>query len=138
MTARQENIVDSYIKGDERSFTIIAYPLPEIGPDFEKIFDETVKINTLDYEKYEKIQQRIIDELDGADYVHIKGRGSNKTDICVKLMNIEDRTKQTVFENCLADVNIPLGEVFTSPVLKGTNGVLNVSTVYLNDLKLKI
>lgn len=131
------DIVDSYIKGDERSFTIIAYPLPEIGPDFEKIFDETVKINTLDYGKYEKIQQRIIDELDGADYVHIKGRGSNKTDICVKLMNIEDRTKQTVFENCLADVNIPLGEVFTSPVLNGTNGVLNVSTVYLNDLKFK-
>ena len=27
--------------------------------------------------------------------------------------------------------------MFTSPVLKGTNGVLNVSTVYLNDLKFK-
>ena len=42
---------------------------------------------------------------------------------------------ETVFENCLADVNIPLGEVFTSPVLKGTDGVLNVSSVYLNDIK---
>ena len=28
-----------------------------------------------------------------------------------------------------------LGEVFTSPVLKGTEGILNVSSVYLNDLK---
>ena len=45
--------------------------------------------------------------------------------------------KQTVFENCLADVNIPLGEVFTSPVLKGTEGVLNVSKVYLNDINFK-
>ena len=28
-----------------------------------------------------------------------------------------------------------MGEVFTSPVLKGTEGILNVSSVYLNDLK---
>ncbi|MCI6331744.1 MAG: aminopeptidase, partial [Lachnospiraceae bacterium] len=40
-------------------------------------------------------------------------------------------TKQTGFENCVADVNIPVGEVFTSPVLKGTNGILNVSECYL-------
>ena len=35
----------------------------------------------------------------------------------------------------MADVNIPVGEVFTSPVLEGTNGVLHVSKVYLNDLQ---
>jgi leucyl aminopeptidase (aminopeptidase T) len=35
----------------------------------------------------------------------------------------------------LADVNIPVGEVFTSPALAGTNGVLHVSEVYLNDFK---
>ena len=34
----------------------------------------------------------------------------------------------------MADVNIPVGEVFTSPVLKGTNGKLHVSQVYLNEL----
>ena len=27
--------------------------------------------------------------------------------------------KESLFENCVADVNIPVGEVFTSPVLKG-------------------
>jgi hypothetical protein len=48
-----------------------------------------------------------------------------------------DRTKETNFENCVADVNIPVGEVFTSPVLTGTNGVLNVSSAYLNELKYK-
>jgi hypothetical protein len=32
-------------------------------------------------------------------------------------------------------VNIPVGEVFTSPVLKGTEGVLHASKVYLNDLE---
>ena len=52
-------------------------------------------------------------------------------------MKVNDGSKQTVFENCLADVNIPLGEVFTSPVLKGTEGVLNVSKVYLNDINFK-
>ena len=43
--------------------------------------------------------------------------------------------KKRIFENCLADVNIPVGEVFTSPKLTGTNGVLHVGEVYLNDLK---
>ena len=66
-------IVNTYIKGEERSFTIIAYPIPEIGDNYEKIFDETVKINTLDYDKYKVIQQDIIDALDGASYVEVKG-----------------------------------------------------------------
>ena len=60
---------------------------------------------------------------------------SNKTDIKVMLHKLDKPDKETNFENCLADVNIPLGEVFTSPVLTGTNGVLNVSEVYLNELK---
>ncbi len=130
-------IVNTYIKGEERSFTIIAYPIPEIGDNYEKIFDETVKINTLDYDKYKVIQQDIIDALDCASYVEVKGRNGNTTDIKVSIMPIENKDAQTVFENCLADVNIPLGEVFTSPVLKATTGRLNVSQVYLNELKFK-
>ena len=35
----------------------------------------------------------------------------------------------------MADVNIPVGEVFTSPVLKGTNGVLHVTRVFLDGLE---
>ena len=130
-------IMNTYIKGEERSFTIIAYPIPEIGDNYEQIFNETVKINTLDYDKYKVIQQNIIDALDGADYVSVKGCNGNTTDMRVSIMPIADMTSQTVFENCLADVNIPLGEVFTSPVLKNTTGRLNVSQVYLNDLKFK-
>lgn len=130
-------IVNQYIKGEERSFTIIAYPIPEIGEKFEQIFDEVVKINTLDYEVYKEIQQHIIDVLDGADYVEIKGCGRNMTNMKVRLMPIQNPEKETIFENCVADVNIPLGEVFTSPVLEGTQGVLHVSKVYLNDLLFK-
>lgn len=31
-------------------------------------------------------------------------------------------------------MNIPVGEIFTSPVLAGTEGILHVSQVYLNEL----
>lgn len=128
-------ITNEYIKSDEYSFTIIAYPIPDIGEDFEAIFQETVKVNTLDMEKYKRIQQNLIDALDQGEYVRVLGTGKNKTDIKVMLHKLQNPSKETNFENCLADVNIPVGEVFTSPVLKGTCGTLHVSEVYLNDLQ---
>ena len=124
-----------YIIEEERSFTIIAFPIPEIGDDFEEIFTETIKINTLDYMKYRNIQQTLIDALDMGESVRIKGKGSNTTDLTVSLWRLANPEKETIFENCVADVNIPVGEVFTSPRLVGTNGVLNVSKVYLNELE---
>lgn len=127
-------LFNKYIIGEERSFTIIAYPLPSIGSQFEEIFRETVKINTLDYQLYQEMQQKIIDVLDTADVVHIKGKGKNKTDLFVNIYPLTDLTSQTAFENCVADVNIPVGEVFTTPVLEGTHGKLHVSQVYLNEL----
>lgn len=130
-------IVNQYIPSDETSFTIIAFPIPAIGADFEKIFEETIRINTLDYEIYKDIQQKLIDVLDKASYVHITGRNGNDTDLRVSLHTLSDVTKETNFENCVADVNIPLGEVFTSPILKGTTGLLQVSKVYLNDFQYK-
>ena len=128
---RLSQIVNEYIKGEERSFTIISYPIPEIGDKFSEIFSKTVELNTLDYKRYETMQQLIIDALDTADTVRIEGKGTNRTRLTVKTQKITDATKQTSFENCVADVNIPVGEVFTSPVLKGTDGILNVSECYL-------
>ena len=128
-------ITNQYIIGEERSFTIIAYPVPEIGEKFKEIFAETVKINTLDYTLYQNMQQKIIDVLDQAEKVHITGKNNNKTDLYVSIWPLKDATKESAFENCVADVNIPVGEVFTSPVLKGTTGKLFVSQVYLNELK---
>lgn len=130
-----QTMVQEYIKGDERSFTIIAFPIPEFGDDFEQMFKETVKINTLDSEIYGKVQQNIIDALDQAEYVKVLGKGDNKTNMKVHMHDLKNPLKETNFENCLADVNIPLGEVFTSPKLNGTEGILHVSQVYLNDLK---
>ena len=132
--SESSQLINKYIRGEERSFTIIAYPVPSIGEQFEEIFAETVKINTLDYALYRDMQQKIIDVLDTADMVHIQGTNGNRTDLYVKIYPLSDSAKETAFENCVADVNIPVGEVFTSPVLTGTNGKLHVSQVYLNEL----
>ncbi len=128
---------NQYIKGEERSFTIIAFPIPEIGKDYEEIFDQVIKINTLDYKLYQKMQQIIIDTLDKGRYVLIKGMQGNRTNMKVMLHKLSDAGKQTNFENCVADVNIPVGEVFTSPLLAETEGTLHVSRVFLNELEYK-
>lgn len=130
-------IADAYVPGMETSFTIIAFPLPEIGDNFEKIFEETIRINTLDYELYRDIQQCIIDALDQADHVMVYGMGENRTKLKVALRRLKNPAKETNFENCVADVNIPVGEVFTSPVLSGTEGTLFVGSVYIGDFQFK-
>ena len=126
-----------YIIEEERSFTSIAFPIPEVGDCFEELFRETIQINTLDYKKYQRIQQTIIDALDQADHCEIEGCNGNHTDLKVNLWKLKNPAKETIFENCVADVNIPVGEVFTSPVLEGTNGVLHVTRVFLNGLEYK-
>lgn len=135
MNSRAGQITNQYIKGEERSFTIISWPLPEIGNNYPEIFDEVIRINTLDANVYEKVQQTLIDALDQGEYVRILGKGANKTDLKVSLCRLKNPEKETIFENCVADVNIPVGEVFTSPMLEGTEGVLYVSKVYLNELQ---
>lgn len=128
-------LTNQYIKGDERSFTIVAYPVPEIGENYEEIFNEVIRINTLDAAVYERVQQTLIDALDKGEYVHILGKNDNVTDLKIQLYKLSNPEKETIFENCVADVNIPVGEVFTSPVLEGTEGILYVSKVYLNELQ---
>lgn len=132
-------MVNQYIPGDETSFTIIAFPVPAIGKDFAEIFHETIRINTLDYEEYKKIQQNVVDVLDQAEYVTVTGNAEagNETRMKISLHALTDPAKQTNFENCVADVNIPVGEVFTSPVLAGTEGLLHVSQVYIGDFQFK-
>lgn len=128
-------ITNKFIPGDERSYTIISYPVPSIGDNFEEVFDATVRINTLDYDEYAKIQKKIIDALDTARFVYVKGMGDNRTDMRVHLHKLKYPESETNFENCVADVNIPVGEVFTSPLLALTEGTLHVTHVYLNGIE---
>lgn len=141
---KAHEISSMYMPDEETSFTIIAWPTPSIAGDpsdyadeaafesrYREIFDCFVDINTLPADRWQQIQQCIVDALDTADYVEIKGRNGNATDIRVMLHKLEDPASQTNFENCLADVNIPVGEVFTSPVLKGTDGCMHAGYVYI-------
>ncbi|MCM1989358.1 aminopeptidase [Oceanirhabdus seepicola] len=134
MESKTNQIIDEFYPDENTSFCIIAFPTPEIGERFEEIFEDTLEMNMMENEKYEIIQQHIIDVLDKGDYIHIKGKDGNETDIKVKLPKLNDSDKETNFFNCVADVNIPLGEVFTTPQLKGTEGVLHLRETFL-DLK---
>lgn len=134
---KSSEIMNTYIDREKRSFTIIAWPTPAIGDKFEEILSEIIKVNTLPVDVYEKIQTQIISVLDKAEYVHVKGENGNMTDLIIDLYDVKNPDTETSFENCLADVNIPLGEVFTSPIMDKTEGRLHVKEVFLNDLKFK-
>lgn len=139
LQSHKNNLNETYFKYEpmeNTNFCIAALPNPEIGEDFENIFEDTLKINMMDNSSHEAIQQRIIDVLDRGEYVHIVGKDGNETDIKVKLQEIKDSNKETNFVNMVSESNIPLGEVFTSPKLKGTNGILHIKDTYL-ELKYK-
>ncbi len=149
LSSRLSQLTSDYIIGKERSFTIISYPSPQIAQEeengncridierYKQLFRETIRVNTLDASLYSRIQSVIIDALDKGTAAHIVGAGKNHTDLTVIFHTLEDPEHETNFENCVADVNIPVGEVFTSPVLKGTNGVLHVTQVYLEGLNFR-
>ncbi|MCK8059331.1 MULTISPECIES: aminopeptidase [unclassified Fusibacter] len=131
----RRQLIEKHVPEKERSFCIIAFPTPEIGDEFEAIFEDIYQVNKLDSESYERMQHHIISALDQGEFVVVKGKDGNATDIKVAMYPIADKEKQTNFVNCVADVNIPVGEVFTSPVLKGTQGVLHVEDIYLDDFR---
>ena len=128
---------EKYMPEEESTYTIIAYPVPSIGDRFEEVFRETIVCNNLPNAKYKEIQQKLIDVLDLGAYVTVTGRGENETNMKVMLHTLTDPATQTNFENCGADVNIPVGEVFTSPVLKGTEGLLHVMKVCIDGITYK-
>lgn len=135
-----QQMVHEFILEEERSFTIIAWPLPacygrgaEEERRYRELLERMIRINTMPKERYEKIQGTLIAALDQAEYVQVLGKG-NDTDIRVSMQTLQNPEKQSNFENCLSDVNVPLGEVFTSPKLEGTNGILHVRSVYIQGI----
>jgi aminopeptidase len=127
--------MDKYIHSNETSFTAVSLPSPEIGEKFEEIFDGIAEINMMDTDHQEKIQKNIIDVLDTAQYVEVKGKDNNETFIRVNMHELKNPDKETNFLNIGADKNIPVGEVFTSPKLNGTNGLLHFEEIFLRSLK---
>lgn len=137
---KSESLYSEAVIAKDRSFTIIDFPLPAIADSrekYEEIFDAILAINTLDNALFEKIQGRMIDVLNTASYIEVRGGNGNRTALTVRVQEPANPDTETNFENCTADVNIPVGEVFTTPVLEGTNGVLHVTGVYLEGLYFK-
>lgn len=134
---KRRKILNLYVKKEETSYTGVAFPVPDIGANFKEIFMDTLALNTLDSSIYCQIQDLLIDALDQADFVHVTGRKGNDTDIRVQMHKLQNPARETTFLNCLSTVNIPLGEVFTSPLLKGTNGVLHVEESFISGILYK-
>jgi aminopeptidase len=86
--------------------------MPEIGDDYEEIFEQIIRINNLESDVYRPVHQMIIDELDQAEWVHVIGQNGNQTDMKVSMHVLERPETETNFENCLADVNIYIAEAY--------------------------
>lgn len=130
-----------YIKPSEISFCKVAFPGPPMGKGFEELFGAFFELNLMDSSPYELAQQSLIDKMDRCAYIELKGCRENLTNLTVSLFSIADEKRQTKFLNCGGDLNIPFGEVFTTPKLAGTRGLLHVPSICLegvpyHDLKL--
>ena len=131
----RRKVEEQYVRPSELSFCKVVFPSLEIGKQFQHIFDEIFEMNLEQSEEFEKIQQILIDGLDQCLWVRIIGKKPNQTYLDVQMQRIENREQQTNFMNCGGDLNIPYGEVFTTPQLKGTNGLLHIQDIFLQDRK---
>ncbi|HXL04373.1 MAG TPA: aminopeptidase [Bacillota bacterium] len=127
----KRSIESKYLAPSDLSFCKVAFPNMLFGERFNDVFNDVFALNLVDSEPYEKIQQVIIDALDKCEKVRVLGCGDNKTDISISIFEIDDPERETVFLNCGGDLNIPHGEVFTTPVLKETKGIWHVPGIYL-------
>jgi leucyl aminopeptidase (aminopeptidase T) len=97
-----------------------------VGPHFPTVFEEVLGIATEDDKERLHLQQLLIDAIDEAEYIHLKGKAPNRTDIRFRLKPISDTSSYTNFTNCGKGQNIPAGEVFTTPLLNDTSGLLHL------------
>ena len=63
-------LMNEYVKGEERSFTIIAFPVPEIGTISKRFSTACCASTRWIIPPYQGIQQKIIDTLDKAACPH--------------------------------------------------------------------
>lgn len=123
-----------WIRPSEISFCKAAFPNMLVGDRFEQIFQDFYDLNMQRSEPFERYQQALIDGLDICEYVEMKGFGGNETDLRIHLGELRNPEKETKFLNCGGDLNIPYGEVFTTPRLGGTAGRLHVEEICLKGI----
>lgn len=114
------------------SFCKCAFPNLLAGERFVEMFEDVMEMNLVDSEPYERMQQHVIDALDRCVRVHILGRNGNRTDLSVQMFPVAEADRQSNFLNCGGDLNIPYGELFTTPRLQGTSGRFHIREIYLS------
>lgn len=134
MQQQQKQILTEVGILDESSYTMMALPTAEVGEAFEEIFDAIAEINCMDGSQLAKAQHAMIGAMDRGVAIRVRGRGENETELLIALNHLPSPRRQTNFFNCLADCNIPAGEVSTSPKLEGTEGVLHIQKAFLQGL----
>ena len=135
-TMKKKFMFEAYVPKAEISYTGMAYPVAEISDKpFKEIFDAIMKINLMDDAIWIDIHEVLIAALNKGEKVHLKGYNGNQTDLMVMLNELEDENTQSNFINCSSASNIPTGEVFTSPKLRGSHGLLHIQKVRLSKIE---
>ncbi len=115
--------VHSNIRVPKTKWVVLRWPSPSMaqqaGMSTEAFENFYFDVCTLDYPKMGKAQKALMERLDKADKVHIKGPGA--TDLHFSVKGIP------VLQSCGLR-NIPDGEVFTAPVRNSVNGVIEYNT----------
>ncbi len=107
-------------------WVILRYPNPSMAQlaqmSTEQFEDFYFKVCTLDYAKMSTAMTPLKELMDRTDRVHIISPGTDLTFSIKGIPSIK----------CDGKMNIPDGEVFTSPVIDSVNGVItyNASTLY--------
>jgi aminopeptidase len=87
----------------------------------EAFEDFYFRVCTLDYSKMAKACEPLVDLMNGADMIHLKGPG---TDLTFSI-------KEIGCVPCTGEANIPDGECFSCPVKDSVNGTIQYNTASL-------
>ena len=113
-----------YLAPSDISFCKIAFPNALFGASLPPLFDAFYALNTTESDCYERLQQMIIDVLDTCCCVRVSGAAGNQTELSIRTRLPEHPEVQTAYLNCGGDLNVPHGELFTTPLLTGSDSPL--------------
>lgn len=131
-------LFEQYVPKSEVSYTGMAFPVSEISDtNYKEIFDAIMSINMMESSKHEQMQEHLITILDNGEYVTVEGFKGNTTKLKITLPKLKNPEIETNFVNCGADVNIPAGEVYTSPSLGGSEGLIHLQQIRLAKIQFK-
>lgn len=115
-------LVHDEIRVPRTRWVVLRYPTSGMaqlaGMSSEAFEDYFFSVCTMDYAKMDRAMDALVDRMSRADEVHILGPG---TDLRFSI-------KGQTHVKCAGEMNIPDGEVFTSPVRDSVQGTIRFNT----------